>query len=93
MSTGYGSARKANIQQGYIGGTAFAQLYKAHPDYDYTLLVRNEERAKPVREQYQNVKFAYGGLDDSEVVEKAAAEADIVVRMFGTLHVLIDWPC
>jgi hypothetical protein len=26
------------------------------------------------------VKLVYGGLDDAEVIEKAAAEADIVVR-------------
>ncbi|KAI9171784.1 Ribosome-associated molecular chaperone SSB1 [Paramyrothecium foliicola] len=65
---------------GYIGGSAFAYIYRAHSDWEYTLLVRNEERAKPVKEQYQNVNFVYGGLDDAQVVEKAAADADIVVH-------------
>lgn len=65
---------------GYIGGAAFDAIYKAHPDYEYTLLVRNEQRAKPVKEKYPNAKFAYGTLDDASIVEKAAAEADIVVR-------------
>lgn len=65
---------------GYIGGTAFAHLYKVHPDWEYTLLVRNEERGKPVKEKYQDVKLVYGNLNDSEVIEKAAAEADIVIH-------------
>jgi nucleoside-diphosphate-sugar epimerase len=65
---------------GYIGGTGFAFIARAHPDYEITLLVRNEERAKPVKEKYPNVKFVYGSLDDEAVVEKAAAEADIVLH-------------
>lgn len=56
-------------------------MYKAHPEYDYTLLVRNEERGRLVAEKYPDVKFVYGTLDDAEVLEKAAAAADIIVRM------------
>jgi hypothetical protein len=55
-------------------------LHSAHPDYDYTLFVRNEERSKPVAAKYPSAKFVYGSLDDSEVIEKAAADADIVIR-------------
>ncbi|KAH6900010.1 hypothetical protein B0T10DRAFT_13024 [Thelonectria olida] len=65
---------------GFVGGSVFAQLHKAHPDYDYTLFVRNEERSKPVAAKYPNAKFVYGSLDDSEVIEKAAADADVVIH-------------
>ncbi|TGJ85975.1 hypothetical protein E0Z10_g2776 [Xylaria hypoxylon] len=65
---------------GYIGGEALYSLYQAHPDFEYTLLVRNEEKAKLVSGQYPNAKFVYGNLDDSDVIEKAAAAADIVVH-------------
>lgn len=65
---------------GYIGGTAHAQIAEAHPDWEFTLLVRNEERAKPIKDKYPKTKFVYGGLDDAELVQKAAAEADIVVH-------------
>ncbi|KAJ9132973.1 Nucleoside-diphosphate-sugar epimerase [Pleurostoma richardsiae] len=65
---------------GYIGGDVFYALHKAHPDYEYTLLVRNEERGKPVKEKYPDVKLVYGTLDSSGVIEKAAAEADVVVH-------------
>jgi hypothetical protein len=57
-------------------------LHKAHPDFEYTLLIRSEEKAKPVLEQYPKAKVVYGTLDDSDVIEKAAAEADIVVRKY-----------
>lgn len=65
---------------GYIGGDAFYALEKKHPDYDYTLLVRNEDKGKDVKAKYPNVKLVYGSLNDSAVIEKAAAEADIVVH-------------
>ncbi|KAJ0104180.1 hypothetical protein J7T55_000531 [Diaporthe amygdali] len=65
---------------GYVGGDAFYALEKKHPDYEYTLLVRNEERGKEVKVKYPNAKLVYGSLDDSIVIEKAAAEADIVVH-------------
>lgn len=68
---------------GYIGGDILYAVHKAHPDYEYTLLVRNEDRAKVVKEKYPNVKFVYGNLDASDVIEKAAAEADIVIREFS----------
>jgi hypothetical protein len=45
-------------------------------------LVRDEERAKPIQKKYRNVSFAFGSLDDASVVEKAAAEADIVIREY-----------
>ncbi|KAI0865975.1 nucleoside-diphosphate-sugar epimerase [Xylaria cubensis] len=65
---------------GYIGGDALYSLYQAHPDFEFTLLVRNEEKAKLVSGQYPNAKFVYGNLEDSQVIEEAAAAADIVVR-------------
>ncbi|KAI8625144.1 nucleoside-diphosphate-sugar epimerase [Xylariaceae sp. FL1651] len=65
---------------GYIGGEALYSIHKAHPDFEFTLLVRNEEKAKPVAAQYPKARFVYGNLDDAEVIEKAAAEADIVVH-------------
>lgn len=66
--------------EGYIGGDIFYALEKKHPDYEYTLLARSEERAHPVKTKYPNAKFVYGSNDDAAIIEKAAAEADIVIR-------------
>ncbi|KAJ0287566.1 hypothetical protein Brms1b_002463 [Colletotrichum noveboracense] len=67
---------------GYIGGDAFHALYKQHPNYEYALLVRSEERAAPVKKAYPNanVRIVVGTLTDSDVIEKEAAAADIVVH-------------
>lgn len=65
---------------GYIGGDAFYAIHSAHPDYEYTLLVRNEDRGKVVKAKYPNVKLVYGSLDDADVIEQAAAAADVVVH-------------
>lgn len=74
------STNKLCLITGYIGGTALAYILKAHPDYDVTLLVRNEDKAKHIKAKYPKANFVYGALDDAAVVEKAASEADIVVR-------------
>ncbi|KAK8104232.1 uncharacterized protein PG998_011265 [Apiospora kogelbergensis] len=68
------------MDPGYIGGDAFHALYERHPDYDYTLLVRNEERGKLVAEKYPKVRFVYGDLNSTDVFEKEAAAADVVVH-------------
>ncbi|KAM0455168.1 hypothetical protein ACHAO4_004043 [Trichoderma viride] len=65
---------------GYVGGTVFDYAYNAHKDYEYTVLVRDEARAQLVKAKYPTAKFAYGALEDTDVIEKAAAEADIVIH-------------
>ncbi len=57
-------------------------VYKAHPDYDYTLLVRDEKRGEPIQAKYPTVKFVYASLENSDAVRGAAAAADIVIREF-----------
>ncbi|KAK2025303.1 NAD(P)-binding protein [Colletotrichum zoysiae] len=65
---------------GYIGGDAFYALYEKHPEHEYTLLVRNEERAAPVKKAYPKVRIVIGSLNDADVIEKEAAAADVVVH-------------
>lgn len=66
---------------GYIGGDAFYYLSQHHPNFEYSALIRSEEKAKRVREAYPNVRTVIGSLDDSEVLAREAAWADIVLRM------------
>ncbi|KAJ4263353.1 hypothetical protein NW762_006171 [Fusarium torreyae] len=76
------SAQKVFITgtTGYIGGDAFHALYKAQPDWSYTVLVRSEDKGKSIQKQYPEVKLAIGSLDDSAIIKKAASEADIVIH-------------
>lgn len=71
---------------GYIAGDATHVLYKAHPDYEYTFLVRSEDKAAIVRKAFPSAQVVLGGLDDSQLLEEQAAKADIVLRM--SLHII-----
>ncbi|KAL2210611.1 nucleoside-diphosphate-sugar epimerase [Sarocladium strictum] len=65
---------------GYIGGDALFLLSQQHPDSEFSLLVRSEDKAKKVQEQYPNARIVLGGLDDSKAIREEAAWADIVVH-------------
>lgn len=78
------------IEIGYIGGTVLDYVYKAHPDYEYTLFVRNEERAKPIKAKYPNVKFVYGSLEDSDVLRNAVLKTDVVIRTLALNRILSE---
>ncbi|EYB26320.1 hypothetical protein FG05_00920 [Fusarium graminearum] len=65
---------------GYVGGTTFSMLHETHPEYDYTLYFRNQDRAKVIAEKFPDVKFVYGDLGSVDIIEKASSEADVVVH-------------
>jgi hypothetical protein len=57
------------------------QVCKNSIQYEARLLTSaSEEKAKPVKEAFPQIKIALGGLDDSELLEKEAAKADVVIR-------------
>lgn len=55
-------------------------IYDKHPDYEYALLVRTQEKGDKVKKSYPNVRLVLGGLDDSKLLEEEAAKAHIVLR-------------
>lgn len=65
---------------GYIGGDAFHHVQHNHPDFEFALLVRSEEKANAVLAKYPNVRIVIGGLDDAATLEREASWADIVIR-------------
>lgn len=67
---------------GYIAGDALDALYQAHPNYEYSCLVRTKDKGEKVTFAYPKVRIVLGGLDDSELIEEEAAKADVVLRKF-----------
>lgn len=67
---------------GYIGGDALFHLCQKYPDLDVSLLVRSEAKAKAVRSKYPDARIVLGSLEDSDIVRREAAWADIVLRKF-----------
>lgn len=74
---------------GYIAGDALCALHKVHPDYEYAALVRTKEKADQVTREYPKVRIVLGGLDDSALLEKESAAADIVLRKCCLVHLKI----
>ncbi|KAM0296805.1 hypothetical protein ACHAO9_000451 [Fusarium lateritium] len=65
---------------GFVGGTSFSKIHDTYPDYNYTLYIRNKERAKVIADKYTDVKFVYGNLESTDVIEKVASEVNLVVQ-------------
>ncbi|KAK6070011.1 hypothetical protein SCUP515_08689 [Seiridium cupressi] len=65
---------------GYIGGDAFCALNQAHPDWEYSVLIRTQDKADKVKAQYPKVRVVIGDLDDSDTIKEEASKADIVLH-------------
>jgi N-acetyl-gamma-glutamylphosphate reductase len=65
---------------GYIGGDAFYLLSQSQSSLEFALLVRSQEAASAILEKYPSVRIVHGELDDSALLEREAAWADIVIR-------------
>lgn len=68
---------------GYIGGDALYALYQAHPDWEYTALVRNSDKGAVVAAKYPKIRLIYATLEDSALLMEESAKADIVLRIYS----------
>lgn len=71
---------------GYIGGDAFYALYNAHPDYEYTAIVRNPDKGAIVAAEYPKTRLVYGTLDNAALLEEESSKADIVLHTADADH-------
>lgn len=65
---------------GYIAGDAFSVLQEKHPEYEYTALVRTDEKAEIVKKAYPSTRTVIGDLDNSDLLKEEASKADIVLH-------------
>lgn len=65
---------------GYIAGDALYALSQKYPDYEYSALVRTQEKADIVKKAFPNIRIVLGGNDDSDILREEAAKADVVLR-------------
>ncbi|CAG9993991.1 unnamed protein product [Clonostachys byssicola] len=79
------SFARANCQiprtgaSGYIGGDLLYLIAKRHPEYGVTALVRNDTHIETINQVLNNVQVVQGTLDDEDILEREATEADIVL--------------
>lgn len=65
---------------GYIAGDAVFAINEAHPDIEFTFLVRTGNKAAIVRKAYPRSRVIIGELDHYGLLEEESARADIVLR-------------
>jgi nucleoside-diphosphate-sugar epimerase len=63
---------------GYIGGSVLEGILKQFPEICTTALLRSPSAEFKTR--YPTVEIVLGNFDSFEIIKKAAAEADIVIR-------------
>jgi hypothetical protein len=56
------------------------ELVKRFPSLKVTALLRNANQE--FTERYPHISIVKGTFDDSEIIEKAAEDADIVIRKY-----------
>lgn len=66
---------------GYIGGDGLFAIASSHPDWQFSALVRSEEKSTQVTSKYPQIRTVIGDLDSSELIEEEVKNADIVFRM------------
>ena len=74
---------------GYIGGDALRTFTKAHPEWDITALVRNEEKGAKLKRAFPDIQLVTGELDSADVIEEQARKADVVCREIFSFLVVI----
>ncbi|KAF4975598.1 hypothetical protein F66182_17547, partial [Fusarium sp. NRRL 66182] len=65
---------------GYIGGEALYAIHKKHPEFSFSVLVRDASKNDAIKAAFPSVRIVNGALDDFELLKKEAADADIVTR-------------
>jgi uncharacterized protein YbjT (DUF2867 family) len=77
----YGGAELIDFRTGatgYIGGSVLEAVSKQFPDLRTTALLRSP--SAEFKSRYPNVQIVIGDFDAFDVIEKAAADADIIIR-------------
>ncbi|KAL2159573.1 hypothetical protein VTH06DRAFT_2142 [Thermothelomyces fergusii] len=71
---------------GYLGGDAAYAILQAHPEYEISCLVRDKEKGALVSAAHPSVRIVHGSLDDSDLLEEEAANADVVCNFAHATH-------
>ncbi|KEY64907.1 hypothetical protein S7711_03899, partial [Stachybotrys chartarum IBT 7711] len=71
---------------GYIGGQVLREVTRSHPEYRFTALVRDAQKAADISAAYGSVTTVIGSLDDDDIIEREASKADIVLNLASAGH-------
>ncbi|KAJ5333911.1 hypothetical protein MYU51_018289 [Penicillium brevicompactum] len=72
---------------GYIGGEILHVLQQANPDYDVSVLIRDQEKANKVLAAFPQVRVVLADLDNVDIIEEEARKANVVIHAASNKHV------
>ncbi|KAL8924751.1 MAG: hypothetical protein Q9208_003840 [Pyrenodesmia sp. 3 TL-2023] len=73
---------------GLVGGDVLYRLQQSSlSDSHISCLLRDPEKAQKLSESYPNVEIIQGNLDDSDLLEREASKADVVLNLAASDHV------
>ncbi|KAL1607790.1 hypothetical protein SLS60_002726 [Paraconiothyrium brasiliense] len=65
---------------GYVGGDALHTILQAHPDWQYSFLVRDRSRLGSITNDYSSISVVEGDLNSLDILKNESAAADIVLH-------------
>ncbi|CAG8071388.1 unnamed protein product [Penicillium salamii] len=72
---------------GYIGGEILHTLQQTHPDYNVSVLIRDQEKANKVTNAFPKVRVVLADLDDVEIIEEESRNANVVIHAASNKHI------
>ncbi|OBT76837.1 hypothetical protein VF21_04794 [Pseudogymnoascus sp. 05NY08] len=72
---------------GYVGGDVLNRLSSAASKFNITALVRDSGNSSRVTAAFPNVRIVHGELDNIELIEDEAKQADVVLNLAATSHI------
>ncbi|KAJ3481890.1 hypothetical protein NLG97_g7706 [Lecanicillium saksenae] len=72
---------------GYIGGEVLRRLSNALQTSQITVLARNQSGAARITASYPDVVPLVASLDDTDSIQKAASDADVILHLASSNHV------
>lgn len=65
---------------GYVGGDALYTILQAHPNWQYSILVRDRTRLGSITDDYSSIRVVEGDLGSFDLLRSESAAADIVLH-------------
>lgn len=71
---------------GYLGGETLYQITRLPGNYRIRALARDEKKGQLIKSVGTNIEVVIGDLDDDELIENEARQADVVCHLASTRH-------
>ncbi|KAL5356577.1 hypothetical protein BJX96DRAFT_162557 [Aspergillus floccosus] len=72
---------------GYVGGDILHLLRSRHPEYKYSVLLRDNGKAASITKTYPDVRVVSGDLDSASLIEDEVRQSDIIINAASSGHI------